>query len=240
MRAPHLPCVALALALCPVVVWGCGSDGPVLPPPDAGRPRNETCLALPPPPDAGRVRLERVYATSLSGNAAQKLTHVILPGADHPGFVTRQSGRVMSFTAADDAAGTVVLALMFAVAIYWMYDTNFQGIRDLHPKTGREATAKGEHEAQVGPIEVERTPPVATAYTDDQPVGIAARRHQGRGILAHDGSQHATLVGQFLRRQSKLQDRTAIDAVGWPVVGDQAEQPACGEREDAVRRVQER
>jgi hypothetical protein len=109
MRAPHLPCVALALALCPVVVWGCGSDGPVLPPPDAGRPRNETCLALPPPPDAGRVRLERVYATSLSGNAAQKLTHVILPGADHPGFVTRQSGRVMSFTAADDAAGTVVL-----------------------------------------------------------------------------------------------------------------------------------
>ena len=109
MRAPHLPCVALALALCPVVVWGCGSDGPVLPPPDAGRPRTETCLALPPPPDAGRVRLERVYATSLSGNAAQKLTHVILPGADHPGFVTRQSGRVMSFTAADDAAGTVVL-----------------------------------------------------------------------------------------------------------------------------------
>ena len=55
MRAPHLPCVALALALCPVVVWGCGSDGPVLPPLDAGRPRNETCLALPPPPDAGRV-----------------------------------------------------------------------------------------------------------------------------------------------------------------------------------------
>ncbi len=45
--------------------------------------------------------------------------------------------RAMVFT-----AGTVVLALIFAGAIYWMYDTNFQGIRDLHPKTGREATAK--------------------------------------------------------------------------------------------------
>lgn len=107
MRA--LPSLLLAVTLVASGAPGCGSDPDIEPPPDAGRPANTTCLALSPPPDAGRVRLERVYATAISGSAARQLTHVILPASDHPGFATRQSGRVLAFSADDDAAATVVL-----------------------------------------------------------------------------------------------------------------------------------
>lgn len=109
----------LALALAVLSAVGCSEGAPVTPPGDAGRPpvdagrprrpSNATCLALSPPPDAGRVRLERVYATAIAGTAARRLTHVILPSADHPGFVTRQAGFVLAFSAADDAAASVVL-----------------------------------------------------------------------------------------------------------------------------------
>lgn len=97
-----------------LALWLVACDGPrspVLPPPDAGRPPNPSCVALPPPPGSGRVQLERVYANSISGSAAQKLTHVVLPDGARPGFATRQSGRVLRFTAADAAPATVALDL---------------------------------------------------------------------------------------------------------------------------------
>ncbi|MCB9661579.1 MAG: PQQ-dependent sugar dehydrogenase [Sandaracinaceae bacterium] len=103
---PPLVSVGLWLA---TQLAGCKSEHVVEPPPDAGRPANTSCVALTPPPESGRVRLERVYGTALSGASAQKLTHVIPPTAAHPGFVTRQSGRVLAFDAQDSSAASVVL-----------------------------------------------------------------------------------------------------------------------------------
>lgn len=69
------------------------------------------------------------------------------------GVLSRKSESVSVKRAMLFTAVTVVLALGFAGAVYWMYDTNFQNIATLHPekagagseplpKTGMQATAK--------------------------------------------------------------------------------------------------
>lgn len=92
---------------------GCdgGGGGTIEPPPDAGRPPNPSCLALPAPPGGSRATFERAFPNSLTGANARGLTHVVLPTESRPGFATRQSGRVMRFSADDAAPATVALDL---------------------------------------------------------------------------------------------------------------------------------
>lgn len=69
------------------------------------------------------------------------------------GVLSRRAETVSVRRAVGFTVFTVVLALVFAGAVYWMYDTNFQNISTLHPegsgpgvdpkpKTGLQATAK--------------------------------------------------------------------------------------------------
>jgi tellurite resistance protein TerC len=58
-------------------------------------------------------------------------------------FVVNRKAETVSVRKAMGFTGlTVFLALCFAAAVYWMYDTNFMGIASHDARTGSEATAK--------------------------------------------------------------------------------------------------
>lgn len=114
MASPHwassrqVPSLAVVLAL---AACSGPAPGPVLPPDDAGRPPNPSCLALPPPPSSGRIRLERAFESALSGTGARQLIQVVLPSATRAGFAALQSGAILAFEGAPGAPSRVVLDL---------------------------------------------------------------------------------------------------------------------------------